>query len=219
MRHDAAAHWGGQTWEALEALVDADGSGVHRHVARLRRPGVLRRDLADACHALCAVHGTHPGMADDARANSTDPAVSAWLEEVADGFARERQLLARTVSAAGPLPSTPGQAATEAAFVSSRHALQTLARSGRAGCAAGAVAALVVDWMAVRRVFAHAADLFGAPVAPLGLPPTQETATVLAMAAGSDAAERAAMFGAQQLLAQHRALWDLLEARAAAREG
>jgi hypothetical protein len=38
-------------------------------------------------------------------------------------------------------------------------------------------------------------------------------------AAGTPAIERAILFGAQQLLVQHRGLWDLLEARAEARVG
>jgi len=37
--------------------------------------------------------------------------------------------------------------------------------------------------------------------------------------AGPPALERAIMFGVQQLLVQHRGLWDLLEARAEARIG
>jgi hypothetical protein len=39
------------------------------------------------------------------------------------------------------------------------------------------------------------------------------------MLAGTPATERAITFGAQQLLAQHRGLWSLLDARASARNG
>jgi len=49
------------------------------------------------------------------------------------------------------------------------------------------------------------------------LPLAEETATIVAAASESHAIERAMAFGVQQVLAQHRGLWDLLEARASAR--
>lgn len=213
-----ATAWGGNAWEALDALVDGDGTAAHPFARRLRRPTAQRRDLADALHALCAVHGTHPGLIDEALARAVDGPAAPWLEEVAGAIGRERQLLARLVSAAGPLPSTPGQSATDAAFVAQRHAFQMLARSDRTGVSVGAAAALALDWVAIRRVLAHAGEIYGVTPAPLTLPRAEETATVLGMAVGSDAAERALLFGARALLEQHRALWSLLEARAIARE-
>jgi hypothetical protein len=54
-------------------------------------------------------------------------------------------------------------------------------------------------------------------VAPSALPHARDSATVLGALADTPAFERAALFGAQQLLAQHRGLWSLLDARAAAR--
>jgi hypothetical protein len=201
--------------EALTALVEADGSARHPHVARLLGPGAQRRDLADAVHALCALHGTQPGLADEARRRD-DEAYADWLQDTAHGFAAERSLIARLVAAAGPLPSTPGQAATDAALVGQRHALCMLGRSDRAGCSLGAVAALVLDWQAVARVLAAAARQFGAEPQPPRLPDRHDTAALLAL--GTPATERAMLFGAQQLLAQHRGFWSLLEARAAARD-
>ncbi|PAX09361.1 DUF6975 family protein [Sphingomonas lenta] len=217
MTHGTATAWGGTAWEALDALVDVDGTATHPHARRLRERGATRRDLADAAHALCAVHGTHPGLADDAFGRAVGGPAAPWLDEVARAFAGERQLLARVVSAAGPLPSTPGQAMTDVAYAAQRHAFQMLAKSDRPGVGVGAAAALALDWVAIRRIVAHAADLFSAPVVPLTLPPPQETATVLGALGDGAAAERALLFGARALLEQHRALWSLLEARAAAR--
>jgi hypothetical protein len=238
---------GGQAWEGLRALVDADGGGTHPYFRRLcaadrrgRRVAVFavaverradaediapvgRIDLADAVHALCAVHGAHRGLAEEARDHpATGPAAAIagdWLADVAHGFAAERGELARILSAAGPLPSTPGQAATDAALVAQRHAFRMLGWSDRTGCATGAVAALVLDWTAVRRVLARAAEAYGTALAPCALPDPAETATVLGLVADTNPVERAMLFGARALLAQHRALWDLLAARASARLG
>ncbi|MEX6641314.1 hypothetical protein V2A36_33310, partial [Pseudomonas aeruginosa] len=79
----------------------------------------------------------------------------------ASGFADERTYLAHLTAAVGPLPSTPGQAESESALVGERHALEMLARSERRGCATGAVAALLYDWRAIRRVLDVAAERFG----------------------------------------------------------
>lgn len=200
-------------------LVEADGSAAHPHRRRLLSSLAIPRDLADAVHALCAVHGEHPGMAAAALARSAQPEAAGWLGRIVDAFNAERGYLARLASAAGPLPSTPGHAESEAALVTQRHALEMLAQSDRRGCATGAVAALVADWPAVRTVLDHAAQRFGVPVFPAVFPTSAEIAASLAALAAGPAGDRALAFGAQQLLAQHRSLWDLLEARASARDG
>lgn len=215
--NEARQGWPGTAADMIAALVEADGSARHPHVLRLLEPRSPRRDLADAVHALCAVHGRHPGLADEAHARCVQPDACDWLEEVAAAFARERAAVALLAAAVGPLPSTPGQAESEAALSGIRHAAEMLARSDRGGCATGAAAALVGDWGAVRAVLARAADCFAVDLPRPALPPEQETATTVAMLGGALAAERAMSFGARQLLAQHRGLWDLLESRAAAR--
>ena len=201
----------------VERLVEADGSGAHRWPVHLAGTGSARRDLADAVHSLCMLHGHHPGIADEARDKGAKPAADDWLHLVAGGFAAERAVMAALVSAAGPLPSTPGHAVSEGTIVAQRHALATLARSDRGGCATGAVAALALDWPTIRRVLARAGDAFGTPLAAAPLAGGDDAVAALATSAASPAAERAIGFGAQQLLAQHRGLWDLLEARAEAR--
>lgn len=214
---NVAQRGAGSPFDMVEALVAADGSAGHPHVHRLLAARTPRRDLADAVHALCAVHGHQPGVIDAALTRCAQPDACGWLGDLAQGFAGERAHLARVVAAAGPLPSTPAQAESEQALVGVRHALDMLARSDRGGCATGAAAALAGDWVTVRAVLARAADYFAVELPPADLVSADDTAAALAGLCGSPAAERAMTFGARQLLAQHRGLWDLLEARASAR--
>jgi hypothetical protein len=204
-------------WASIGTAIAEDGSARHPHVRRLLAPRVQRRDLADAVHAICAVHGHQPGMADEALERCVQPDACEWLGLAAAGFADERAAVAQLVAAAGPLPSTPGQAESEAALAGVRHAIEMLARSDRGGCATGAAAALVGDWITIRAVLDHAGDCFAAPLPAPTLPDPAATEAAIAPLAAAPPAERAMMFGARQLLAQHRGLWDLLEARASAR--
>lgn len=206
----------GTAGELLPRLVATDGSAAHPHCRRLLGPPSSLRDLSDVVHALCAVHGDQPGMADEALARAAGTPAAEWLTDTADVMAHERGYLAQLVAAAGPLPSTPGQAVSETALIGQRHALAMLSRSERGGCALGAIAALVLDWDPIRRMLDVAADRFGVAVAPRRLPSVGETLHVLGLVA-NPSADRAIAFGAQQLLAQHRGLWDLMESRAAAR--
>lgn len=205
-------------WAMLVTLADEDGSAAHPYLRRLAAPRSPRRDLADAVHALCAVHGRHPGLIDAALVHCAQPEACDWLEIAARGFAGERALLARLAAAAGPLPSTPGQAETESALAAVRHAIEMLARSDRGGCATGAAATLAIDWPVVRLVLAQAADRFGVALAASMLPNEAATAAAIRRLGATPATERAMNFGGRQLLAQHRGLWDLMEARASARD-
>ena len=132
-------------------------------------------------------------------------------------FERERLSLVRLTSAVGPLPSTPGAAETEASLVAARHALETLAMSERGGCALGAATALIGDWWPIRRLLDRAAARVGTESPAPSLP--DEASVVVAINRGTEtpASARALAFGGEQLLLQHRALFDLLEARAEAR--
>jgi hypothetical protein len=210
--------WQASTWEFLERLAINDGSATHPFVARLAAADAGTRDLSDAVHAICAIHGQPPGLAGDAVATGAQPDAADWLDEIASAFASERAWIAQLAAAAGPLPSTPGQAETEAALIGERHTLDMLARSDRRGCATGAAAALALDWAAIRSVLKRAADRFAVDIPVCRLPAMAETATTVAMLGSTAATERAITFGAQQLLAQHRGLWSLLEARASARD-
>lgn len=205
--------------EAHLARVDAAGSFRHRHIeALLTATGALAsRDLADAVHLLCAVHGRHPGLTDIAQATCPPGAARDWLGDTADAFDRERLYLVRLTSAVGPTPSTPGAIQAESALLAQRHAIETLARSERRGCALGAATALVKDWRSLRRLLDHAADRAGIDCPACSLPDDDSLTAAIAACTDDLASERALGFGAEQLLLQHRGLLDLMEARAAAR--
>ncbi|WP_375382889.1 DUF6975 family protein [uncultured Sphingomonas sp.] len=190
---------------SLASLVVHEGTASSSYVDTLCAPRAPTRHLSDAVHAVCLLHGHHPGLVDHAAARAE--AVPDWLPEAASSFAAERAWLAGLVAAAGPLPSTPGQAEAEATISGQRHAFDMLAGSDRAGCALGAVAALLLDWVAIHRLLDVAALRFGVVPQPYAFvhPGIVESH------------RRAALFAGQQVLAQHRGLWQLLESRAAAR--
>jgi len=187
----------------LDGLVE--GSGVN-----------AGRDLADAIHLLCALHGRPPAMIELAYGRSEGVARD-WLEQASDAFERERLFLVQLTSAVGPIPSTPGAAETEAALLVQRNAIEILALSERRGCALGAAAALVGDWWSLRRLLERAASRAGIPCPGPSLPDEASVTWVIGAACDTPACERALAFGAEQLLLQHRGLFDLLEARAEAR--
>ncbi|WP_156678881.1 DUF6975 family protein [Sphingomonas profundi] len=203
----------------LMALVRSDSSaGRGALTARPYLPGnETARNFADAAHYLCLIHGRAPGVVDLAAAQYVPPAARAWLETAVSGFGRERGYITRLAVAAGPQPSTPGHATSEATVLAQRHAAEVLARSERSGCALGAAMALVLDWRALREVLDIAAIRFGMEPPPLALPGVEETRALAATFATTPAAERAMLFGAEQIMRQHRALWDLLDARRQAR--
>jgi hypothetical protein len=205
--------------ETQLARVAGDGCARHPHLnALLEASGPhTGRDLSDAVHLLCSLHGRYPGLIELTLQRSTAGPARAWLAQASEAFERERLYLVRLTSAVGPLPSTPAAAETEASLVAARHALETLAHSERKGCALGAATALVGDWWPIRRLLDRAAARVGLQCPASSLP--DEASVVGAIEACSDglASERALAFGGEQLLLQHRALFDLLEARAEAR--
>jgi len=208
---------GCDTAERLSRIVLADGSAGHIVPDRLSRSDALLRDVADALHQLCSLHGRHPGVVDHAARSDLHPTASAWLEQAAAAFADERAYLIRVSAAVGPPPGTPGQAAAEAALAAQRHAIDLLARSVRPGCALGAAIAVTLDWPALRRPLDATAIRLGLETVPNALPSTAQTLRLIDTVAAEAPIERAMTFGLQQLLAQHRGLWDLLDARAGSR--
>jgi hypothetical protein len=209
---------GVRTGGLLVACVAEHGSVTHPWFASetLLTGPEASRNLADAIHFLCALHGRHPGVVDHAASRSTEPAARAWFMAAIAAAAQERALLTRLAVAAGPIPSTPGGGGSEAAIQAQRGALSTLAQSDRKGTALGAALAFACDWAPVRKkVIEAAAKRLGVETAPPGF---GDEATLRAVADEAGQSERALLFGAQQLALQHRALWDLLEARAQARQ-
>jgi len=205
--------------DAQLARVAGDGSARHPHLnALLEASGPhVARDLADAVHLLCSLHGRYPGLIEIALQRCSGGEPGSWLDRAAEAFERERLYLVRLTSAVGPLPSTPGAAETEAGLVAARHALETLATSERKGCALGAATALVGDWWPIRRLLDRASARVGLECPAPSLPDEVSVIEVIGRASDTPASERALAFGGEQLLLQHRALFDLLEARAGAR--
>lgn len=206
--------------EAQFARVADAGSARHPQLAALLASAgpSSARDLADAVHLLCHLYGRHPGLIDLALQAGTVGAAAEWLQEASQAFERERLYLVRLTAAVGPQPSTAGSAQTEAALVAQRHALETLASSERKGCALGAATALVEDWRSLRRLLDRAAARAGLDVPACTLPDEESVGQAIGAGADTMGAERALAFGSEQLLLQHRALFDLLEARAEARQ-
>lgn len=205
--------------ETLDALVAAEGTGAHRHVrsGALSNGAEAMRNLADAVHFLCLLHGRHPGVIDAAARKAVDPVSRDWMNEAAQAFAEERAFLSKITAAVGPVPSTQGQDQCEAAVAAQRKALDMLAESDRRGCAVGAAIALTLDWRTIRVLLDISAQRLDMAPPRCALPDLRDTARLAATVADTPAAERAMLFGAQQLIAQHSGLWDLLDARAASR--
>jgi hypothetical protein len=205
--------------ELLDALVASDGTGAHPHV----RSGALSsgpeamRNLADAVHFLCLLHGRYPGVIDSAARKAVDPASRRWMDEAAEAFAQERAFLSTIAAAVGPMPSTHGQDQCEAAVAAQRKALDMLAESDRHGCAVGAAIALTLDWRTIRVLLDISAQRLDLAPVRCTLPDLRETARLAGTVADSPAVERAIVFGAQQLITQHSGLWDLLAVRAESR--
>src|SRR6059058_5852372 len=201
------------------ARIAADGCARHQYLnALLEASGSHSgRDLADAVHLLCSLHGRYPGLIEIALQRCPNGPAQEWLSRASDAFERERLYVVRLTSAVGPLPSTPGAAETESSLVAARHALETLAMSERDGCALGAATALVGDWWPIRRLLDRAASRVGLECPAPSLPDEASVVEVIHRASDTPASERALAFGGEQLLLQHRALLDLLEARAEAR--
>jgi hypothetical protein len=205
--------------QAQLARVEAQGCADHPHRLALLSAGgpTANRDLADCIHLFCSLYGRYPGLIEIALNNCPAGPVRDWLREASDAYERERLYLVRLTASVGPLPSTPGAAETEAAMVGQRHAIETLAKSERNGCALGAATALMGDWPAVRAVLDRAADRIGMQKPVLTLPDPESIVRVIGDGTDGLASERALGFGGEQLLLQNRGLFDLLEARAHAR--
>jgi len=204
----------------LEA-VRTNGSAAHPYATSPQLgdgPGAAR-NLADAIHFLCALHGRYPGVIELVAARTVEPPARAWLADAAEAFARERAFLASLAVQVGPVPATPG-VGSEAAVAMQRNAIMTLAQSERRGSAIGAALAVAGDWTVVRRVLDGAAARFGLAVpAPWTAGEDSRLAQLADTFGDNPALRRALVFGAEQVALQHRGLWDLLAARAEARAG
>jgi len=75
----------------------------------------------------------------------------------------------------------------------------------------------VCDWWPIRRLLDRAAARAGTDAPAPSLPDEASVVAIIDASAHSSGTSRALAFGGEQLLLQHRALLDLLEARAEAR--
>ncbi|MET0240104.1 MAG: hypothetical protein ABW184_09425 [Sphingobium sp.] len=204
------------TSESIAILAAAEGTSAHGYCRDARRTdGFVRNaaDFADAVHHLSFLHGQVSGLIDQAAARIVDNEARSWLVAAVDGFARERAYLSAVVVAAGPMPSTPGQAQVTTIVAQQCRALLMLARSDRHGCALGAAAALVLDWAAIRRILDGGAARLSVDMRECRLPTQDETLAMLDAVEAESPSARAIQFGASQLFGQHRGLWDLLQSR------
>ncbi|WP_422343869.1 DUF6975 family protein [Parasphingorhabdus sp.] len=174
-------------------------------------------DIADIAHFLCVLHGRHPGVVDHAATKTADVIAREWLVEAMDGFTAERAFLTRLTVAAGPISGVRAEDQSNATVLAQRKALEMLSQSDRNGCALGASFALVLDWQAIRPLLEKIAIKLGVEPRAAVLPASEATMALNTELSQSSAVERAINFGVDQILTQHRGLWQLLEARRNAR--
>jgi hypothetical protein len=207
--------------EMLVGLAAAEGSASHpyTHSYELNADPLATRNLADVLHLLSMLHGPQPGLIELAAERNVLPEANDWFRHAAAGFANERHYLTQLIVAAGPSPSTPGEADTAAVILDLRRAMDTIVCSDRFGCGIGAIVALILDWQAIRAVLDTAAARIGIHAPASQLPTEAATAHVLASLPPHPRLDRSLSFGARQMLIQHRGIWDLLEARKDARVG
>lgn len=202
----------------IATLAVSKGCAQHRYVRQLTAPNAAARDVADAVHAICAVHGRTTDLFELAARCPGPDLDPRWLSDAASAFVEERAYLVAMTAAVGPLPSTPRQADSDSAFAALRHAFDILATSGRTGCAAGAAIALMIDWQTFRTVLDTAADHLGVEAPSMELPDEAAIAEICTAVTATPAVNRAMCFGARQTFTQHHTLFDLIEARATARD-
>ncbi len=211
---------------SLLRLVQTDGSArivspLHKFLNASHDAPALRTSvrnirpalIADIAHFLCISHGRHPGVIDHAATKIIDDAAREWIVKAIDSFSVERSFLNKLTVAAGPIARQIGQEKITALIGNQAKSFQMLATSDRKGTAAGAAIAFVLDWQITRPLLDIAALSLGMEP-PKCVLPEDETAKALADTLALDGSKsRAMMFGAEQLLAQQRGLWQLIAAR------
>lgn len=171
---------------------------------------------ADMPHLVASLHGA-PALLDIVNRSAVVAEAAGWVAHACAAFTIERQFLTELIVAAGPPPGTPDEARTLAAIRDGRRVLAMLGASEREGCALGAAIALLLDWPVIREVLDVAARPLGVQVPRCQMPGDAEIHALLARLAPTADLERKLTFGARQLLAQHRALWSVVQARYDAR--
>lgn len=169
--------------------------------------------IADIAHFINISHGRHPGIVDHAAAKIIEDPARRWLVDAVDGFARERKFLNALTVAAGPIRRHVGQDKLTALIAGQSKNFAMLATSDRKGCPAGAAAAFVIDWQQTRPLLDRIALHIGLEPPAVALPSLSQCAALVTELASDSSYIRAMGFGAQQMLAQQRGLWQLVAAR------
>jgi hypothetical protein len=210
-------------------FVDAvlcDGSvGVTAPLADFISEGSMRPDLrspfkyargalvADIAHFINISHGRHPGIIDHAAHKVADDAARKWLIRSIDAFAAERAFLNALTVAAGPERRHNGENKVAALILGQTKNFEMLATSDRKGCPAGAAIAFVIDWQRSRPLLSAVALHVGLDVPACALPDISECTDLADKLGATESYRRAMRFGAEQILAQQRGLWQLIAAR------
>lgn len=174
--------------------------------------------VADIAHYLCVAHGKHPGIIEHAMSKIIDDCSREWLVKAADGFTRERIYLTELTVAAGPITRIIGQDETDMLIVNQSKHYKMLASSDRKGCPIGAAAAFIIDWHHIRQLMDLMALYLNITIPSNSLPSDNETELMINEYAISENITRAVNFGADQILSQQRAFWNLIRARATSRK-
>lgn len=210
----------------LSSLVDQGGSAsvaghLRKFIETSRDPNGLRARtsvirpalIADIAHFMCVSHGRHPGVIEHAATKIVDEEARGWFVDAIGGYIVERELLNRLTVAAGPIRSHAGQDKISAILAGQAKNFQMLATSDRKGTAAGAAIAFVLDWNATRQLLDSVAIALELTPVANQLPDTAACQSFANAMAKSQAYVRAMSFGAEQLLAQQRGLWQIIAAR------
>lgn len=184
-----------------------------RDEARKEKPMVV----ADITHYLCVAHGKHPGIIEHAMSKIIEDCSREWLVKAADGFTRERIYLTELTVAAGPITRIIGQDETDMLIVNQSKHYKMLASSDRNGCSIGAAAAFIMDWHHIRQLMDIIALHLNISIPSSTLPSIHETEKMISEYSTSENITRAINFGADQILSQQRAFWNLIKARASSR--
>ncbi len=184
-----------------------------RDVARKEKPMIV----ADIAHYLCVAHGKHPGIIEHAMNKIVDDCSREWLVNAADGFARERIYLTEITVAAGPISRLVGQDETDMLIVNQSKHYQMLASSDRHGCPIGAASSFVLDWHNIRSLIDILALQLNVSIPESKIPSVTQTQQLISEYAQNANIIRAINFGADQILSQQRAFWNIITARSTAR--
>jgi hypothetical protein len=193
----------------LSFLQRSDTDAPLRPVVKLSRPALK----ADIAHFLNICFGKHPGIVDHAASKIVDQNARQWLVQAIDGFAVERAFLNRLTVAAGPIHRQLGQERVTALVEGQSHSVEMLATSDRAGCAAGAAIAFVLDWQATRPLLEHIGYALLIDVPECSLPDSAMSLDLVRNLSAQPAVQRALQFGCDQMLGLQRGLWQVISAR------